>query len=207
MIMTTKSMKYYLGAVCVSFAFSVAFTSCAKDDGNYDYLPDEQVSKIKLEVDSTLTPNMYQYSTLMPGTEVDIHMKADYAYADRLQYRWFYLKTYYNQYRAEQVGNDMVYPPADTISYDKDLKWTCDLKPGTYKFYCMAIDPANGMKAYWNLSSYTQVKSAGNQGGLYLLTERDGETDIEVFTSDLMLIYGGLETFQKYYSSNHGGQY
>ena len=208
-----KDMKINIGksTVGVFFCFllflSSLMASCSQDDGNYDYLPDEQVSNIVISVDSTLTPNIYQFQSLMPGNEVDIHMKVDYAYAERLQYRWFYLKTYYNVYRAEQVGNDMVYPPADTIFYDKDLKWTCNLKPGTYQLYCQATDPVNGLKAYWSLGSYIVVKSAGELGGLYLLTERDGQTDIEVFTSDLMLIYGGLESFQRYYSSNHGGQY
>ena len=192
---------------CLFLLVSCFMVSCSQDDGNYDYLPDEQVSKIVISVDSTLTPNIYQFSSLMPGTDVDIHMKVNYAYADRLQYRWFYLKTYYSTYRAEQVGNEMVYPPADTIAYEKDLKWKCDLTPGTYQLYCQATDPVNGMKAYWSLASYITVKSAGEQGGVYLLTERDGQTDIEVFTSDLMLIYNGLETFQKYYSSNHNGQY
>jgi len=192
---------------CLFLLVSCFMASCSQDDGNYDYLPDEQVSKITISVDSTLTPNIYQFQTLMPGSEVDIHMKVNYAYADRLQYRWFYLKTYYSTYRAEQVGNDMVYPPADTIAYEKDLKWTCNLQPGTYQLYCQATDPANGMKAYWSLGSYIVVKSAGQQGGVFLLTERDGQTDIEVFTSDLMLIYGGLATFPKYYSSNHNGEY
>ena len=193
--------------VWVLLLVSCMMTGCSQDDGNYDYLPDEQVGKIVISVDSTLTPNVYQFSNIMPGSELDIHMKVDYAYADRLQYRWFYLKTYYSTYRAEQVGNEMVYPPADTIYYEKDLKWKCDLQPGTYQLYCQATDPTNGMKAYWSLASYIVVKSAGAQSGLYLLTERDGQTDIEVFTSDLMLIYGGLETFPKYYSTNHGGQY
>ena len=130
---------------CLFLLVSCFMASCSQDDGNYDYLPDEQVSKITISVDSTLTPNIYQFQTLMPGSEVDIHMKVNYAYADRLQYRWFYLKTYYSTYRAEQVGNDMVYPPADTIAYEKDLKWTCNLQPGTYQLYCQATDPADGM--------------------------------------------------------------
>ena len=199
--------KHFYSLLCALGLVGALLASCSQDDGNYDYLPDEEVSKIVLTVDSALTPNMYQFQNLMPGGEVEIHMKVRYAYAERLQYRWFYLKTNYNQYRAEQIGNEMVYPPADTIFYEKDLKWTCDLNPGTYKLYCQATDPVNGMKAYWSEGSYFVVKSAGQQGGLYLLSERDGQTDIEVFTSDLMLIYGGQVALPKFYSSNHGGQY
>ena len=98
----------------------------------------------------------------------------------------------------------MVYPPADTIYYEKDLKWTCDLEPGTYFLYCKATDPTNGMTGYWQTTQYITVSSPGTQSGLYLLTERDGQTDIEVFTSDLMLIYSGLACHYKYYSSAMG---
>lgn len=198
--------KNFYSILCALGLLCVLGVSCSQDDGNYDYLADEEVSKITVSVDSLLTPNLYQFSSIMTGTEVDIHMKADYAYADRLQWRWFYLKSNYNQYRAEQVGNAMVYPPADTISNERDLNWKCDLKPGTYKLYCMAQDPENGMKAYWTLGSYIVVTSAGQQGGLYMLTERDGGTDIEVFTSGLMLIYGGQQELRRYYSSTHDGQ-
>ena len=199
--MKTKNYYSILGALGLLFAFCV---SCSQDDGNYDYLPDEQVSEIKLEIDTTITKNPYLLSSLNPGDTIDFYLKTDYAYADRLQYRWFVLKTYYNSYRAEQVGNEMVYPPADTIWHERDLHWVCDLNPGTYFFYCQAYDPANGMKAYWTTGGYCTVASAGEQGGIFLLTERDGQTDIEVFTSDLMLIYGGLECFYKYYSTSMG---
>ena len=195
--MITKSIRYSLLGLCVCCGIATAFTSCSQDDGNYDYLPDEQVSEIKIEVDTTITKNLYQYSSVNPGDELDIHIKVDYAYADRLQYRWFVLKTYYNSYRAEQVGNEMVYPPADTIFYEKDLSIDNPLAPGTYQLYLQAKDPQNGMVQYLNVfGSYMTVLSAGTKGGLYLLTERDGQTDIEVFTSGVMLIYGGLHTCQ-----------
>ena len=199
-----KTKNYYsilcaLGLLC---AFCV---SCSQDDGNYDYLPDDQVSQIKLEIDTTLTKNVYQYWQISPGDEIDIHLKVDYAYANRLQYRWFVVKTYYNSYRAEQVGNEMVYPPADTIYYEKDLKIAFPMAPGTYQLYCQAKDPETGMTGYLNpFDGYMTVESAGTKGGLYLLTEREGQTDIEVFTSDLMLIYGGLDCTYKYYSGIHG---
>jgi len=194
----------YKTTLCALSLLCVLGVSCSQDDGNYDYLPDEQVSEIKLSVDTTLTKNEYLLSSLMPGDTVHFYLKADYAYADRLQYRWFVLKTYYNIYRAEQVGNEMVYPPADTIYYERDLHWECNLLPGTYFFYCQAYDPVTGMKGYWTTGGYSTVESAGTRGGLYLLTERDGQTDIEVFSSDLMLIYGGLECTYNYYSSSMG---
>ena len=204
--MKTKHInKKNIGLLCGSFLLAATLLAgCAQDDGNYDYLPDEEVSKIELNVDTTITKNPYFIYNLDPGQEVDYHLRVKYAYPERLQYRWFLLKTYYNTYRAEQIGNAMVYPPADTIYYEKDLKWTCDLEPGTYFLYCKATDPTNGMTGYWQTTQYITVSSPGTQGGLYLLTERDGQTDIEVFTSDLMLIYSGLACHYKYYSSAMG---
>lgn len=191
--------------LCALSLLCVLGVSCSQDDGNYDYLPDEQVSEIKLQVDSLLTPNLYQYATINPGDTFDIHLKVEYANADRLQYRWFVLRTYYNIYRAEQVGNEMVYPPADTIFFEKDFVWVNTLAPGTYYLYCQAKDPVNGMVEYLQpFGSYMTVQSSGTQGGLYMLTEREGQTDIEIFTDPLMLIYGGQQCFYKYYSSSHG---
>ena len=171
--MITKTNKRLVGfSSCLLLLASSLFIGCSQDDGNYDYLPDDEVGQIKVEVDTTLTKNQYVIYTLNPGDTIDFHLKVDYAHAERLEYRWFYLKTYYNQYRAEQIGNAMVYPPADTIYNKKDLYWICDLNPGTYIFYCQITDPVTGMKAYWKASQYSVVNSSGTKGGLYLLTER-----------------------------------
>lgn len=202
--MKTRNIKSFLLTGLMCYGIAVGYISCAEDDGNYDYLPDSEVSKIELEVDEEKTPNTYAIHTMSPGDEIEYYLSVKYSKPENLQYRWFVLKSYYNTYRAEQVGNAMVYPPADTICYEKDLKWTCDLEPGTYLLYCKAEDPTNGLTGYYSLDSYLTVNSAGTKSGLYLLTERDGETDIEVFTSDLMLIYNGLETNYKYYSTATG---
>ena len=197
--------KNFYSILCALGLLCALCVSCSQDDGNYDYLPDDQVSEIKLSVDTLLTPNVYQYQKPNPGDTLDIHLKVDYAYADRLQYRWFTTKTYFNSYQAEQVGNEMVYPPADTIFYEKDLLWKNTFEPnGTYHLYCQAKDPVNGMIGYYSFGTYIWVQSVGAQGGLYMLTERDGQTDIEVFTDPLMLIYGGQQCFYKYYSGITG---
>lgn len=202
--MKTRNIKSLLITGLVCYGIAVGFVSCAQDDGNYDYLPDSQVSKIELEVDEEKTPNIYAIHTMSPGDEIEYFLRVKYSNPENLKYRWFVLKSYYNSYRPEQVGNAMVYPPADTICYEKDLNWTCNLEPGTYLLYCKAEDPTNGLTGYYSLGSYLTVNSAGVKEGLYLLTEHDGQTDIEVFTSDLMLIYNGQETNYKYYSSATG---
>ena len=65
----------------------------------------------------------------------------------------------------------------------------------------MAEDTITGMKGFYQTGNYTTVASGGTLSGLYLLTERDGQTDLEVFTSGLMLIYGEQSCHYKYYSS------
>ena len=99
-----------------------------------------------------------------------------------------------------QQGNLLVYPPADTICHTKKLDWTVDLNPGQYRFFLMAEDTITGMKGFYQVGNYTTVASGGTLSGLYLLTERDGQTDLEVFTSGLMLIYGEQSCHYKYYS-------
>lgn len=199
-------MKTNLLYIICSLIFGVTLVSCSQDDGNYEYLSDDEVSKIVLTADSTKNTNLYLLYSLDPGQEVEFFLKVDYAYPERLTYKWFYLKSYYNSYQAEQIGNAMVYPPAQTICNDKDLKWTVDLNPGTYLLYCEATDTVNNMKGYWSLGQYLTVAAPGQLRGLYMLTERDGQSDIEVFTEPLMCVVtdNAATCYYKYYSSTTG---
>lgn len=198
------NMKTNLLYIICSLIFGVTLVSCSQDDGNYDYLSDDEVSKIELKTDTILSPNPYLLYNVDPGQEIEFYLKVNYAYPEHLKYRWFYLKSYYNMYQAEQIGNSMVYPPAQTISEEKDLKWTVDLDPGTYLIYCEATDTVNNMKAYWSVGRYTIVSEPDNVSGLFLLTEREGQTDIEVFTESTMLIYGSKSCKYKVYSTAYG---
>ena len=180
--------------------------SCYSDDGNYDYLSDEEIGTIVIDTTGMEDRLVLAYN-LSYGQHIEFEPKVHYSHPERLRYRWFYLTLTNYRYQAVQVGNSMVYPPADTIGYNRKLDWVVDLAPGQYHFYMLAEDTVSGQKVYFTpTEQYTVVASAGTQGGLYLLTERDGQTDIEVFTSGLMLIYGDQQCFYKYYSSNHGGQ-
>ena len=104
--MITKHFYSILGALCLLCALCV---SCSQDDGNYDYLPDSEVSKIELVVDSTRTLNPYAIYSMSAGDEIEYFLKVTYPHPERLRYSWFVLKSYYNSYRAEQIGNAMVY--------------------------------------------------------------------------------------------------
>lgn len=191
-----------IGAICGTLTLALA--SCSTDDGNYTYLSDYEAGEII--IDTVGVANRLQLlQTLNPGDTVDFEPNVYYSHSERLRYRWFVLPLTNYTYQAVQNGNIMEYPPADTIAYTKRLYWVVDLDPGAYRFYFMAEDSVTGMKGYFQVQeNYTTVAQEGSQSGLYLLTEREGQTDIEVFTSDLMLIYGSLNCYYKYYSDMAG---
>ena len=68
----------------------------------------------------------------------------------------------------------------------------------------MAEDSVRGLKAYFQMSNYAIIYTEGIFDDLYLLTEYDGETDIDVYTSELMLIYTGDSVVHRYYSQTTG---
>lgn len=178
-------------------------SACTSDDTTVASLTDYEAGKIK--IDSMAGYNVYTLNGIKPGGHLTFDVNVDYVHPERLRYRWFLLRTYYNSYQAEQVGNVMKYPAADTISRQKKLEWDITQSSGTYFLYFMAEDSITGMKEYYRPTiSYITLEQEGNQGGLYLLTERDGKTDIEIYTSSLMLIYGGDSCYYKYYSNLAG---
>lgn len=182
----------------------LVFTACYNDDGNYNYLTEEEVGVIQFDTTGLSTELSTLSYGLEPNEHINVHVNVKYPHPERLRFRWFYLTLTDFQYKPVQDGNALVYPKGDTISYKQVLDWTCNLKPGQYRFYCMAEDSVSGQKAYYAVNqSYTVVSSEENVGGLYLLTERDGNTDIEVYQSDLMLIYGNECKYQ-YYSKLKG---
>lgn len=186
-----------LAAVCV-------LSSCYSDDGNYSYLSKDEAGEITFDTIGIANRLALNYS-LNPGDTVVFEPNVHYSHPERLRYRWFVLTLNQGQYRPVQNGNVMEYPPADTIAYTKKLNWVVDLTPGTYRFYLMAEDSVTGMRGFYQAQEvYTSVNQKGTQGGLYLLTERDGQTDIEIFTSSLMLIYGGDNCYYDYYRKTTG---
>ena len=182
----------------------LVFTACYNDDGNYNYLTEEEVGVIQFDTTGLSAELSTLSYGLEPNEHINVHVNVKYPHPERLRFRWFYLTLTDFQYKPVQDGNALVYPKGDTISYKQVLDWTCNLKPGQYRFYCMAEDSVSGQKAYYAVNqSYIVVSSEENVGGLYLLTERDGNTDIEVYQSDLMLIYGNECKYQ-YYSKLKG---
>ena len=69
--MTTRINHRIIGTVSSFLLMFVAcfMSSCAQDDGNYDYLPDEEVSKIVLERDTVRSKNGYVLQNIDSGGE------------------------------------------------------------------------------------------------------------------------------------------
>lgn len=192
--------KYIIFSILVS----LLIVSCYSDKGNYDYLTEEEVGVIDIDTIG-IENRLVLQSELSPGQHVEFEPNVTYKDMDRLRYRWFVLPMTQGSYQPVQVGNALVYPPADTIAYTKKLDWTVDLTPGTYRFYMMAEDSISGQRAYYQAQEmYTTVLAPGKQSGLYLLSEYNGETDIDVYASDLMLVVGGDSQRLRYYSEVTG---
>lgn len=201
-----KNIKHILSLVLMTCAMATTalMSACYSDEGNYEYISEEEAGKITFDTIG-IANRLALVSSLNPGDTIVFEPNVHYAHPERLRYRWFVLTLTNGSYQAIQNGNIMEYPAADTIAYTKKLDWVVDLEPGTYRFYLMAEDSVTGMRGYYQAQEqYTLVNQSGSQSGLYLLTERDGQTDIEIFTSDLMLIYGSQKCYYKYYSQLTG---
>jgi len=187
--------------------------SCIKDDSNSVLTDFENEhgknTSIVLEYDTIRSggANMHPFNYAMgisPKQHISLPMTVKYAYPERLKYTWVVLPYKAGQPRTYQVGNKLVYADADTIAHTLDLDYTVDLDPDNYQFYLVAEDTITGLSgSYKAVASYQgiEVLQEGYTQGLYLLCETaDGNTDIEIYTSTLMLIYDGDHAYHKYYS-------
>lgn len=198
-----KKFYYILSLLVFCLAF---FMACTEDEGNYSYLSEEEVGLIKIDTTGMGIQRFALTYNMNPGDTIVFDPNVSYKYPERLRYRWFYLTLHNYQYQAVQVGNKLVFPPADTIGYTKKLDWICNLEPGAYRFYLLVEDSVSGVRAYYQAEEqYVSVNQSGSQKGLYLLTETtDGNTDIEVLTSTLQLVTGGDAQYFHYYSDVTG---
>lgn len=210
-------MRKIFFMIMSALAATAALTACVDDDSNSVLNDFENEfgtnTKIELEYDtvrgggSQSNPLLYA-SAITVGQRLQMPMTVKYAYPERLKYTWMVVPYKNGKVQQVQVGNKLVYVQADTIANTRDLDYVVDLAPDRYRFILVAEDPVTGLSASYhapNSNQGVEVPQEGVQGGLYLLTETtDGNTDIEVFTSDLMLIYGGLAEYKKYYSTLTG---
>lgn len=206
---TVPFLPFYLVVILLLAA------SCVSDDTNYDLNIVENENgtntAIELEFDTVRyggrNPLAYA-SSLDQGQNIRMTMKVKYAYPERLRYTWIVVPYASGRPRTHQVGNTVEYYQPDTIGHALDLDYTVDLSPSSYQFYLIAEDTVSGLSnSYTAIPSYqgVTVNQPGITNGLYLLTEtQDGNTDIEIYTSALMLIYGGDAAITGYYSGLTG---
>jgi hypothetical protein len=180
------------------FLFVALFgmSSCYKDMGNYEY---SEISD--LVIDTVGMPNRQELQNASIGSRLNLKPTVTYSKSlDQLEYYWV---IYPYTYRPVQEGNAIVYPQADTISRSHELDWIVDAAPGAYSMQFVTSDPENGLRSFFWF--YMNIPNPGTKSGLYILSEFDGNTDIELYGSARALIIGGDHLTHKYYSSLHGG--
>lgn len=112
----------YLLLALVVLSLTGTLTACYSDEGNYDYLPEEEAGKIT--IDTIGIANRLALSQNMnPGDTIVFEPNVHYAHPERLRYRWFVLPMTRGTYQPVQNGNIMEYPAADTIACTKKLDW------------------------------------------------------------------------------------
>ena len=199
-------MKKILSLIAAAVITTGTVTSCLKDEGNYSYKTDEEVSSIVFDT-TGVSNELYavfgkHYQT---GDTISFDMKIKYDYPENLKVCWLCLPLSDYSYRPHEEGNAMVYDDADTVSNSNLLNYVFTQSAGQVRFYCCAEDVETGLKAYFQPMSYVVVESAGVQSGLCLLSEVNGQTDIEFYCSPLQLIYSEeVEQYTGFYSSTHG---
>jgi hypothetical protein len=189
-----KNISKYLIFILTGVTLTL---SCYKDNGNYDYTT---VTDIK--IDTIGMPNRLDLNSVEIGKRLNLKPNITYGRElDKLSYYWIIYPYYYS---SVQEGNAIVWPQADTISHSQELDWIVDADPGQYNMQFVAVDPENGMKSFFWF--YLNVPSKGTKSGLYILSEYDGKTDVDLYGSARGLIIGGDHFTPKYYSSLHGGE-
>lgn len=192
-------MKNIAKYLLVSVVAALCLAACSKDNGNYTY---KDVAEFKIDTVGMGDDRFVIYSLTTATTVINYKPTVFYDKPlDKLEYAWV---IHAHPYTGVKTGNTTVYPPADTICRTHSLNWTVDVKVGQYVIAMIATDPENGRTATYQF--YTRVDDAGRKSGLYVLSEYDGKTDIDVYGSALALIIGGDHFTPKFYSSLHGGE-
>lgn len=188
-----RNFKTY--SVLVLLLATLSITSCYVDQGNYDYTA---VSEIK--IDTIGMPNRLELNNVEIGKTLTLKPNVTYTKdITKLEYYWIKYAYYYG---PVQSGNAIVYPQADTIGHEHELNWDVNGAPGQYNMQFVARDPETGLKSFFWF--YLNIPSKGTKSGLYVLSEYDGNTDIDLYGSARGLIIGGDHFTPKYYSTLHG---
>lgn len=210
--------KTRLFSLAVGVVAAMSLAGCYDDDSNsvLTDITNEYGSNTKIELgwDSiaakaagvTYESVLYK-GTWSKGDTIRYFTKVKYAYPEHLKYTWLLVPYAGGAVQTYTEGNKSVYYQPDTVSHEKDLNYVVNLSANTYQLFLVAEDTITGLSQNLKFSSSYQgftVAAEGIQSGMYLLCETaDGNTDLEVYGSSLMLIYGSFQK-TKYYSSLNG---
>ena len=191
--------KYIAGTLLASFVIA----SCHEDKGNYDYLSEDELKGQIIRIDTTgVGDNKYAFSRKYnPGDSINFPIKVHYPYQEDLKYSWI---VYDYPYSSIPVGNTSIYPKPDTISHERDLKWEVNLKAGWHKCHFIVQDTVRGLSASMDMGGYFTVNALGARPGVMILSEYDGQSDLDFYSSLLCLIYEDDVMVPHYYSQELG---
>ena len=190
--------KYIAGTLLASFVI----VSCHEDKGNYDYLSEDELKGLIIRIDTTGIEDRYAFSSKYnPGDIIKLSPKVHYAYPEDLKYSWI---VYDYPYSSIPVGNTSIYPKPDTISHDLNLEWAVNLKAGWHKCHLIVQDTVRGLSASMDMGGYFTVNAPGARPGVMVLSEYNGQTDLDFYSSLLCLIYEDDVMVPHYYSQELG---
>ena len=192
-------LKFIAGTMLVSFMI----VACNEDEGNYNYLTEDELKAQLIQIDTTgLGSERHAFSgRYNPGDVIKMSPKVHYPYKEDLKYSWI---VYPYPYSSVEVGNTSVYPKPDTISHDLNIEWTVDLEPGWHTCHFIVQDTVRGLSASLGMGGYFTINKPGSRSGVFVLSEYDGQTDIDFYSSLLCLIYEDDVMVPHYYSQELG---
>ncbi len=194
--MIIKMNRIFKGILALSLVAALVI-ACNQDEGNYNY-DYEGVTEITIDTTGVYVGDLWGWAI---GDTINFEPNV-YTTGDTADLRYYYfVMAYY--YQPVEVGNAMVFPPADTIWKGKDLHYVVDLTPGeAYQCWFMVEDVKLGVKSYMRLNSYLPIPVQGESYGIYCAHQKDGHFEIDVVRSDKALILGsGRDT--AHWSKNH----
>lgn len=193
-----KILKYIAGTLLASFVIA----ACHEDEGNYTYLTEDELKGQLIRIDTTGIEDQYAFSSKYNlGDVIKLSPKVHYPYPEDLKYSWI---VYDYPYSSVAVGNTSIYPKPDTICRELNLEWVVDLEPGWHKCHFIVQDTVRGLSASMDMGGYFTVNAPGARPGVMILSEYDGQTDIEYYSSLLCLIYEDDVVVPHYYSQEMG---
>lgn len=194
-------MKRIIKNILIALLLTAGLYSCYQDEGNYIYLSESEVGVIEIDTVGVENRTAFTYN-YYPGDTIRMSPRVNYPYPENLTYAWI---AHPYPYKEIQVGNSMVFPAPDTLCRTLDIDWKVNLAPGMWASYLVVEDTVRGLRSTMKMQEmYFNILKAGAKNGAYILSEYNGQTDIDFYTSALCLIYGGDSFIPRYYSSLSG---